>query len=161
MPGCCGGGGTAKKKTPAQVARTAQIAMDVQSMTLIEYVGSNYGSQRWGGPGSTKSGRTYVFGRTERDRVRYVDNRDVKWMLGVQSDGRPVFRVYKPVEQKPVEPETTPDAPDPNSLTIAEIKELDLSPELWELVLKAEQNGKNRAGAIEFIETKIVYAQSV
>lgn len=154
---------TKKKSTPAQVARAAQVAMDVQSMTLVEYVGRNYGSQRWGGRGSTPSGRTYVFGRTERDRVRYIDNRDVKWLLGVQSEGGPVFRLYKPPAPKPVEPEpeTTPDVPDPNDMTIAEIKELDLSPELWKLVLKAETNGKNRAGAVEFIEQKIVYAQSV
>lgn len=174
MPGCCGGGGVTKKKsTPAQVARAAQVAMDVQSMTLVEYVGRNHGSQRWGGPGGSPSKKTYVFGRNDRDRVRYVDERDVKWLLGVQSEGYPVFRIYKPVEQKPVQPTMpTPVEPDtdfttgevkidPSEMTIAEIKEMELSPELWQQVLDAEINGKNRTGAIEFIKTKMFYAQSV
>jgi glycosyltransferase involved in cell wall biosynthesis len=196
MPGCCGGGGVTKRKpTPAQVAQAARIAMDVQSMTLIEYVGKNYGSQRWGGPGGAPSGKTYVFGRSERDRIRYVDSRDVKWLLGVQVEGQPVFRMHKPVvanvkeifdtggetleaeitvegtepgdeidvELGPdeIEVEVETEIPDPSEMTIAEIKELNLAPELWKLVLEEEKNGKNRAGAIEFIETKILYGQAV
>lgn len=48
-----------------------------------------------------------------------------------------------------------PAVTDPAALTIAEIKALDLNEAGWLTLYEAEQAGKNRAGALEFISSKL------
>lgn len=54
------------------------------------------------------------------------------------------------------DPATEPEPADidPNQLTIAEIKALDLTGDEWRAMYEAEKAGKNRAGAIEFLDAQ-------
>lgn len=148
---CCGGRASAPKTSSPKPQRVAAMAAQIEEMagmTLIEYIGGNVGSTTWGGRGNTPTGRTYVFGANERDRVKYVAPADAKWFLGKKQDGQSLFRVKQAEPAKPTEP-----APDPSALTVAEIKALELSQEQWKALMAAEKAGKNRTGAIEFIES--------
>lgn len=168
--GCCG-------KTPKKTASASQTTgpasaaapqFDVEGMTLVEYVGANVGSAQWGGPGGSPTGRTYVFGRNARDQVKYVDHRDVEWLLSRQVDKRNIFQLVvvetheeerpdneeQPEEQTGTDGEEAPsiETPDPSTLTVAQITALDLTPDQWRLLYDAESNGRNRAGAIAAIK---------
>lgn len=159
---CCGGKTTVAKKSasPARAASAAAPAFDVQGMILLEYTGRNVGSAQWGGPGSAPTGRTYVFGANARDRVKYVDERDVSWLLARRVDDRAVFvhRQTTPRPTEPNEPEPTetemPDEPgiDPSKLTIGQIEALDLTPDQWAALYEAEIAGRNRTGALTAIK---------
>lgn len=47
------------------------------------------------------------------------------------------------------------DVPDVSAMTVAQIESLQLSPAQWELILEAEQSGKNRKTVIEYATQKI------
>ena len=63
-------------------------------MVLVEYVGTNIGSQSWGGPGTVPSRRYYVFGDNPKDKVKFVDKRDVDWLINRMESSKRVFRLY-------------------------------------------------------------------
>lgn len=177
--GCCGGRRATAATTIKAQARMATAGVNVEGMVLIEYIGSNRGSTQWGGPGGSPSGQKYVFGDNPRDKIKYVRAGDVQWILDIRMDGRQVFKTRTPTplaapEPKPEPPsddkqeEQTPDANaeqeasaeqpaaiDPASLTVAEIKALDLSTAGWVALYQAEQEGKGRASALEFIASKL------
>jgi len=151
---CCGGGGTVAVE---QMRSMAPALADVpDGMVLVEYIGGNVGSETWGGKGGAPSGRFYTFGANERDAIKYVDIADVDWFLSRKQNTLSMFKLYE-APQEPTEPEapTLPTNVDPGTLTVAEIKELDLTLEQWIEVFDMEQAGKNRTGALDFIVEKI------
>lgn len=66
--------------------------------------------------------------------------------------GESVGRSTDPVQ---VVEDKKQDFPDPTDLTVEEIKELDLTLEQWKGLYSAEMSGRNRKGAVSFIEEKI------
>lgn len=66
-------------------------------MTLLEYKGDSAGTVIWGGAGAVPTGQRYTFGMAERHRIKYVDNRDVPWFLGLREKGKNLFRIYQTV----------------------------------------------------------------
>lgn len=178
---CCGKG---KVTPPAPQPRaltkgvTIQRSASAQAPTgfvQIEYLGNNYGSTVWGGPGAAPSGRSYTFGAGATDRIKYVDPRDAQWFANLREGGRNVFAQVRvePVAPPMSEPEPeeaepldnlssgaeevhAPALPDPADLTVTEIKALDLTPVQWDQLLAAERAGKNRATAVEYMESQLV-----
>lgn len=175
---CCGKGKVTQPAQPRTLARgvTVQRAASAQAPTgfvQIEYQGTNYGTTVWGGPGSAPSGRSYTFGAGAADRIKYVDPRDVQWFRNLREGGQNVFAMVqvKPAPQPapevseaeevdklstPTEETQAEALPDPADLTVAEIKEIDLTPAQWEQMLAAERIGKNRVSAIEHMEAQLV-----
>jgi glycosyltransferase involved in cell wall biosynthesis len=93
--GCCGGrGGSRPRANP----RGMKSLPGQQGMTLLEYVGGNYGDQTWHG---AVTRQRYVFGLSKP--ISYVDSRDAKQLLNSHYHGKPLFRVAK--EQQPKIPE--------------------------------------------------------
>lgn len=155
--GCCGGGKAPPQNNQQahqqQQATIARALEQMNDMVAIEYIGGNVGSTKWGGVGSSPSGKAYVFGKNARDQVKYVDPRDVDWLLARRIDGAALFRVRQPEPVAPTktEPEQA-DGIDPSKLTVAEIKALDLTPNQWEALAVAEKAGRKRVGVLEFVE---------
>lgn len=86
------------KANPVQRFSSSSIP---RGMTMIQYTGSNVGSQTWAGPGEVPSGRYYIFGNNPKDKVKFVDARDVAWFTNLRDEGRNVFVLYKePAVQK-------------------------------------------------------------
>jgi glycosyltransferase involved in cell wall biosynthesis/predicted flap endonuclease-1-like 5' DNA nuclease len=139
---CCGGRRQAPKQTITKVAQKAGKAAPAVfqvpgqgGMALLEYVGLNVGTSTWYGP---VTGTRYEFGANPRDKIKYVDARDVAGMLVLQEGTRtkrPAFRRYNPPppapppapapvpapEPEPVveaAPVTAPAAPDPDDLLL-------------------------------------------
>lgn len=144
-------------------------------MTKIEYTGAKMSSS-WHGD---VTHRDYIFGE---DRPRgWVDNRDVEGFLSKRDNkGNYVFRrVETPRPEKQPEPvavetnekvtvlkgqavgrstdeiQVVEDFPNPNDLTIEEIKNLDLSLEQWKKLYSAELAGRSRKVAVAWLEDRI------
>ena len=148
-------------------------------MTKIEYTGSKMNSS-WHGE---VTHRDYIFGE-DRARG-WVDNRDVDGFLKARDNkGNYIFkRVDAPKQVKQSEPvavesnekevvvlkgqsvgrsadavavvEKQPNFPDPIDMTVEEIKDLELDFGQWKALYSAEMAGRNRKGAVAFIEEKI------
>jgi hypothetical protein len=50
---------------------------------------------QWNG---APSGRVYVFGNNDRDRVKYVEQRDVAWFLAIVEGDQAQFAEYGSLE---------------------------------------------------------------
>lgn len=178
---CCGKGKVTQEAQPRALAKGATItrAASVQApsgFVQIEYLGNNYGTTVWGGPGSAPTGRSYTFGAEAVHRVKYVDPRDAQFFVNLREGGRNLFALVRPEpiaapDPEPVgvadtgngvdnlstpqgdEPETLPN---PGDLTVPEIKTLALTKAQWEQVLAMERAGKNRVSAVEFMESQLV-----
>ena len=90
---CCGGGkksSMAKQNAPQMML---DAAMAPEGSVLLRYQGGNVGNETWGGPGTIPSGRYYVFGANAKDRVKFVDKRDVSWFLRHRENGKQIFVV--------------------------------------------------------------------
>lgn len=66
-------------------------------MTLLEYKGDMLGTVISGGPGAVPTGQRYTFGMADRHRIKWVDNRDVPWFLGLREKEKNLFRIYQTV----------------------------------------------------------------
>lgn len=66
-------------------------------MTLLEYKGDSAGTVIWGGQGAVVTGQRYTFGMADRHRIKWVDNRDVPWFLGLREKEKNLFRIYQTV----------------------------------------------------------------
>ncbi len=162
---CCGekiAPGSARSVAPVASAQVPGGATPT-GMVLVEYVGGNVGSSMWGGPGGAPSNRYYQFGNNQRDKIKYVATQDLEWALGLRDGGRPMLQRYNPPELAPVpqmvaipvvepEPEPAPVAnnPDPATLTVAQIKELTLTPAQWAALAELEAAGKSRRTVLEY-----------
>lgn len=176
-PMACCGKGKVTTEQPRVLARGATIQRAASAQAPIgfvqmEYLGNNYGSTVWGGPGAAPSGRSYAFGADATQRIKYVDPRDVPYLSNLREGGRNLFALVKlqpapaptpePVETEALDNLSTPQGdepetlPNPGDLTVTEIKALDLTPAQWEQMLVAERAGKNRATAIEHMEAQLV-----
>ncbi len=100
---CCGQTDPGSNAPQAQ-PRALQAADVPESMVLVEYTGTNVGSTLWGGHGATPSRRQYVFGANEHDRVKYVDQADVDYLLNLREHTKPIFKRY----QEPAQPAAAP-----------------------------------------------------
>lgn len=174
MTACCGAKvapGSARSVAPVASAQVPTGATPT-GMVLLEYVGGNVGSSMWGGPGGAPSNRYYQFGNNQRDKIKYVATQDLEWALGLRDGGRPMLQRYNPPEPAPVPqmvsaPEITippgteelgaavveailANNPDPSALTVAQIKELTLSPAQWAALAELEAAGKSRRTVIEY-----------
>lgn len=176
---CCGGrrsSATSAQNVQAASAKSTRMA-GAEGFVEIEYVGSQ---QLLTFTGSVTNTR-YRFGVTRRHG--FVDKRDVgerptegrggSGFLALRRNGQFLFRVAEPkpvaavkpvaevnaaepvVETEVVETVETVAVPDPNTLTVDEIRDLDLSPVAWAQLLDAERAGKNRKSAVEFIEAQL------
>jgi hypothetical protein len=99
--GCCGGGGKSRNVSPSNGSGSRGIVPSGPAgsagMTLLEYKGDSAGTVIWGGQGAVVTGQRYTFGMAERHRIKYVDNRDVPWFLGLREKGKNLFRIYQTV----------------------------------------------------------------
>ena len=182
---CCGKGRKStpsmKSSSSSQngIARMATSMVGQAGMTKIEYTGSKMNSS-WHGE---VTHRDYIFGE-DRARG-WVDNRDVDGFLKARDNkGNYIFkRVDAPKQVKQSEPvavesnekevvvlkgqsvgrsadavavvEKQPNFPDPIDMTVEEIKDLELDLGQWKALYSAEMAGRNRKGAVAFIEEKI------
>ena len=104
-----------------------------------------------------------------RDKVKYVERSDVQWFLERRDEGRQLFAVHTPAEQPKTQPQEpaevtltgdltivkqsvveVPDFPDPDTLTVAQIRALALTPEQWTALGDKETAGKARATVIDW-----------
>lgn len=168
---CCGKPNkrTNEVAAPRGMARAALPSGG--DMVLLEYTGLSIGSSNWGGPGAVPSGRYYRFGGNVRDKVKYVEKSDVQWFLERRDEGRQLFAVHTPIEQPKPQEKTedggvltltgdltivkhsvveVPDFPDPDTLTVAQIRALALTPERWVALGEKEAAGKARATVLEW-----------
>lgn len=173
---CCGGRTSQTARTTPKTSMTRRTISRARSndvgkvgMIQVEYVGGNYGNVIWGGPKVTPSGQTYTFGNNDRNRIKWVDSRDLAYLENLRENGKNIFRRVKaPVitEEKPAEvvptvepePDTIPDL-DLGSTTVAILKDYldtyDFSlAQLVELDRK-EADGKDRASAHKVIQEAI------
>lgn len=108
--GCCGNRGGAQASAQ-HVGTKASAIVGAEGMTLLEYMGGNYGNQSYYGPAT---GTRYVFSASRR--IRNVDKRDLRHQSNaglldlIQSGGKPMFRVIVP---KPAPPPPPPPEPEP------------------------------------------------
>lgn len=162
MAGCCGG----KRKisnpsVPSGRGAPAPELLGRDGMTIIEYIGPSVGKQAFWAENTV-----YQFGRSRP--VGYVDNRHVAELLQQKGKrGEVLFRIKaveapapkaekvqpipEPVEEIDAAPLFSP-LPDPNDLTVREIKGLDLSSDDAALMLADERDGLNRRTAIQYLE---------
>jgi len=162
--GCCGGrrSKSATKSASNPVVKSTTVLPGRGGMTRLEYIGGNVGDTTWWGP---ETQTRYVFGGNRK--VGYVDSKDAAGMLAMKKDDKAVFRVYKPPVQKPKpkpapapqpepEPEPArepePELPDLQMLTIAEAKELDITPEQAGALIEQEREGKSRITLLAYLE---------
>lgn len=91
---CCGNGGS--RSTPIAGGRSMARSLIPlgADMVLLEYKGGNVGSLNWGGPGTVPSGRYYRFGANNKDRLKYVEERDTKFFLQQREHGKDLFALY-------------------------------------------------------------------
>lgn len=132
---CCNekrGGVPAMKANPIQSFKSSSVP---QGMTMIQYVGSNVGSQTWAGPGEVPTGRYYVFGNNPKDKVKFVDGRDAAWFINLREDGKRLFNIFvepaaqeKPLRALTIVPTETDDSADPPAETLV-AEELESKPE--------------------------------
>lgn len=100
--GCCGksnqetGGGSRSVGKPGQRA-VESGPVGSGGMTLLEYAGDKAGTEIWGGQGAAPTGTRYTFGKPERHRIKWVDNRDVPYFLGLREKGKSIFRIHKTI----------------------------------------------------------------
>lgn len=157
MPGCCGGGrgrrrGSAARPRANNPAPAAQQALPGKGgMERLEYIGkrSDDADSSWWGP---VTNTRYAFGN--RRKIGYVDTRDVKGMLAMQKEGKPVFKVYVP-PKKPQSP--PPPAPERDVLNIidmkvVDIKALNIAPEQVPALLRQERGSKKRKTVIAHLK---------
>lgn len=98
--GCCGNKSTPKNGGGGGSRMAAAIVLPgaEEGWELLEYIGSNWGTQTYYGPVSRKK---YTFGKSEMDRIKPVIKTDAygqgkaRGMLSLQEDGKPVFKVYQ------------------------------------------------------------------
>lgn len=141
---CCG----RKMATVNQASAPTRAAVPAAAdMVLIEYMGRAYGVSTWGGPGATASGQSYTFDASDLHRKKYIFRQDWPWFADLGENGERLFRL---VEQK-----AEPIGPSPDSMTVAEIRELTLSPDQWAALAKAEKAGKGRKTVIEYAQEQI------
>ncbi len=177
---CCGGKSSRSSGGNSSAPRgVASLAMPAGGeMVLVEYVGRSVGSSSWGGPGAVPSGRYYRFGGNPRDRVKYVEKSDLAWLLDRREDGVQLFAVHQAQPQAQAAP--TPDDaqvsatgaltvikqsvvevpafPSPDTLTVAQVKALDLTPEQWAAMAEQEATGKNRTTVLDWANAHAVAA---
>lgn len=109
---CCGDTrGQIGKGFGSPARQTFDPSAIPQDMVLVEYAGSNVGSQSWGGPGTVPSGRYYVFGNNAKDKVKFVDKRDVDWLLNRMESSKRLFRLYVLPEEPAVAPVLATETP--------------------------------------------------
>lgn len=108
--GCCGGSRTTVARPRATVAvrsKSMNEMKGVEGMTLVQYVGGNFGLQAHYGP---VTGNRYVFSAEEKDSIKWVDNRDLntpdkKGLLQREKNRKFMFVVAKSrqvaIEAKP------------------------------------------------------------
>lgn len=190
---CCGGGRASVTGSRSGGNRTMKASLGSGGTVMVEFLGLSVGSTNWGGPGSTPSGRYYRFGNNTRDKVKYVEEIDLPWLLAVKEDGKSMFKrretpplqptagtvdatgdvvatVKKPVAEPVEEPVVeTPEpvavladapepvaliVPDPSKLTVAEIRELELTTEGWEKLEAMERKGKYRVTVLDIVHER-------
>lgn len=166
---CCGKPNKRTNEVAAPRGLSRAALPSGGDMVLLEYTGLSIGSSNWGGPGAVPSGRYYRFGGNVRDKVKYVEKSDVQWFLERRDEGRQLFAVHTPAEQPKTQPQEpaevtltgdltivkqsvveVPDFPDPDTLTVAQIRALALTPEQWTALGDKETAGKARATVIDW-----------
>lgn len=180
--GCCGNKSTPKLNGGSGGVSSRMVAPVMlpgaeEGWELLEYIGSNWGTQTYYGPVSRKK---YTFGKSETDKVKPVIKTDAygegkaKGLLDLEEDGHKTFRVYvRPAVEAPVveiqeeilEPVaelvkvgattyTTSLPFNPANYTVGALKRqlVNLKESELEVLLEAEQSGLNRKGAINAIE---------
>lgn len=177
--GCCGGKKTTTT-TPRRAVGTVQaLSMPgSEGMVRLEYVGQQQISTWTGDVTNT----AYRFGATRRvgwvdvrdAGERPVEGRAGKGFLAVRRNGQFLFQPYQEPtfdeasglsagltaevsesggEMNQAEPEPAAvGVPDPNTLTVAEIKTLELTPEHWNELRMLELAGQKRRGVLEYVE---------
>lgn len=105
--GCCGNKSTPKLNGGSGGSSRMVAAVTLpgaeEGWELLEYIGSNWGTQTYYGPVSRKK---YTFGKGESDRIKPVIKTDAygegkaRGLLDLEEDGRRTFRVY----QRPAAP---------------------------------------------------------
>lgn len=126
-------------------------------MVILEYVEGNVGTQTFIGPVTETP---YVFGG--KRPMGYVDARDVKEMVDMRNNRRPIFRRVgprdAPVEKPPpaavehANPPAFDGVPDPNDFSVKELSKLSFEPEVAAAMLEIEENGQGRKGAVEHLK---------
>lgn len=167
MP-CCGGRNVANYANGnGGGAQMQALSVGEGGMVLIEYIGSNAGDETWFPPNAPR--QTYLFGGSRR--VGYVDQRHAEWFLNLKENGKHLFQqtslkepeipqaeaeaVNPKAEAVEVAVKAAVRLPDPNALTVREIRDLELSADEWEQVLEAEKLGKNRTSAVDYMEAQV------
>lgn len=133
-------------------------------MTMLEYIEGNDGSQTFTGPAT---GTRYIFGGTRL--VGLVDSRDAPGLLAIRIHKQLIFKqltnpqplqVPEPAQREAnpvVSPVVSKDNPlDPTTLTVREIKALDLTQVQAGQMLMQEIAGKNRKGVTDYLEGLLV-----
>ena len=88
---CCGSRKPSRAKSTPAAAKTAVNLIGSDGMTLLEYMGTNAGTNMWWCNAGGKNAR-YEFGG--KKKFGYVDNGHVKEMLKKnEPDGKPAFRI--------------------------------------------------------------------
>ncbi len=129
---CCSGKGGGSASMTIRPTQSFNAASVPQGMAMLQYVGGNVGSQTWGGPGTVQSGRYYVFGNNPKDKIKFVDARDVNWFLALQENGKRIFTQYTEPEKKPLK--TVPD----NSAIVDWRESLDKEPQMQQKLTEAK-----------------------
>jgi len=164
MAGCCGSRKARRaKSTPAAAKAASKKLVGANGMTLLEYMGTNAGTNMWWCNAGGVNAR-YEFGG--KKKFGYVDNGHVKEMLAKnEPDGKAAFRVSKKRKPAPVQAvEFVPAVKeeevdiDPFELSVAKLKEAieGVSPDALTGVLEKELAGKNRVSAVKVLQNAIM-----
>lgn len=161
---CCGKRKPRRASTTPAAAKTAaaKTLVGAAGMTLLEYMGTNAGTNMWWCNAGGVHAR-YEFGG--KKKFGYVDNGHVQEMLSKnEPDGKAAFRISKERKPKPVKTvEYVPEVKepvidiDPVALSVTKLKEAIVGLEADALVgvLEKELAGKNRVSAVKVLQDAI------
>lgn len=105
--GCCGNRSSkvAGLSSQSPSAMRSSLVVGESGMTILEYLGGNYGNERYYGP---VTGTAYKFSASSK--FKNVDNRDLHTskntgLLDLHSGTKPLFRIYTPPVEETKSPE--------------------------------------------------------
>jgi len=155
---CCG----SKSPTVVKAVRkTAPILASTDNAVIVEYIGSNYGTQSYYG---IATGARYRAGLT-RNFVP-VDQHDLSGtqtkpgLLDLREGGKPVFKLYKPPAPTVIKEEVAQTQPEPtqpesylpiDQMSLKQIKMMERETFDPDALLKLEREGRNRKTVIDYL----------
>lgn len=165
--GCCGKKGSAAPAAQSNGLERSYTMVGSNGMTQLQYTGNKMGS-------TTRVGESTntVYRFSGAKRKGWVDNGDVgvrgqSGLLNIKENGTWAFELvpegadvsFKPVKTEEAEPAPVKETrgeevsvPDPSTMTVQEIVNLDLPPEGWATLYKIEKAGKQRITVLKYAE---------